>query len=206
LRLSGGLHLSENTREAYRHPLNCRFFPKTFVSVCKFAGGGKGAPGHAGSRGCAGRRHECALCMLHRYAALAPVECPALTACEPACAPSRGVSGHARTRSASPHTPCIHIHLMAASWGRHGLPTRSRSRYGFTRPPPGSYPSTARRARGGRASGIRRPHVWPTHPDHLWPLLSPCGSTRPVRASRKISIAADPPPNLRRTGQNSRAV
>jgi hypothetical protein len=46
-----------------------------------------------------------------------------------------------RTRSASPHTPCIHIHLVAASWGRHGLPTRSRSRYGFTRPPPGSYPS-----------------------------------------------------------------
>ena len=183
-----------------------RFFPKTFVSVCKFAGGGKGAPGHAGSRGCAGRRHECALCMLHRYAALAPVECPALTACEPACAPSRGVSGHARTRSASPHTPCIHIHLVAASWGRHGLPTRSRSRNGFTRPPPGSYCSTWGRAHGGRTSGIGRPHVWPTHPDHLWPLLSPCGSTRPVRASRKISIAADPPPNLRRTGQNSRAV
>ena len=164
------------------------------------------AAGHAGSRGCAGRRHECALCMLHRYAALAPVECPALTACEPACAPSRGVSGHARTRSASPHTPCIHIHLVAASWGRHGLPTRSRSRNGFTRPPPGSYCSTWRRAHGGRTSGIGRPHVCPTHPDHLWPLLSPCGSTRPVRASRKISIAADPPPNLRRTGQNSRAV
>ena len=133
-------------------------------------------------------------CMLHRYAALAPVECPALTACEPACAPSRSVSGHARTRSASPHTPCIHIHLMAASWGRHGLPTRSRSRNGFTRPPPGSYCSTWARAHGGRTSGIGRPHVWPTHPDHLWPLLSPCGSTRPVRASRKISIAADPPP------------
>jgi hypothetical protein len=140
-------------------------------------------PGTVSAQTNAGRRHECALCMLHRYAALAPVSCPALTACEPACAPSRGVSGHARTRSASPHTPYIHIHLMAASWGCHGLPTRSRSRNGFTRPPPGSYCSTWRRAHGGRTSGIGRPQVWPTHPDHLWPLLSPCGSTRPLRAS-----------------------